>query len=84
MIYCDYYRSLIRCLNSFEIYYLSIVYFYCLSNSCFDYMRKFWKGRLNNIYFESLKENDLYYNLSNYFCLNLISNNYLILVILIV
>ena len=75
MIYCDNYYSLIYCLKSFVIYYLSFVVFYCLSNSCFDFLSNFWTGRLTNIYFESLSENDFYYNLGFYFCLNLILNN---------
>ena len=57
------------------IYYLRFFYFYCLNISCFDYMRNFWNGRLDEIYFESFNENDFYYKLSNYFCLSLILNN---------
>ena len=39
-------------------------------------MRNLWNGRLNNIYFESLIENDFLYNLGIYFCLSSIFNNF--------
>ena len=39
-------------------------------------MRILWSGRLNNIYSESLNENDFYYNLGIYFGLSLILNNF--------
>ena len=53
------------------IYYLSVDYFYCLNNSFFDYLRNFWNVRLDNMFLESLNENDFYHNLSSYFCLSL-------------
>ena len=39
-------------------------------------MRMFYNGRSNNIYFGSLSVNDFYCNLSSYFCLSLILNNF--------
>ena len=76
MNYCDSYYSLIYCLKNFVIYYLSIVYSYCLSSFCLGHLRNFQRGRSKNIYFESLNVNHFCCNSRKYFRLSLILNIY--------